>query len=350
MLSVVSTNTPTTVNVPEKIKYAKWKAADIAKAFREGRKPKPGAANEPEPSEIEQTQVGTTGQEFMGEETLPLPSIHRATSPPPQIPELRPSPPSTPEHQHVLPHGFADPKAGPLSPGSWSTAATPGSPLKKVWVGEEEGSDEEYGGGPGMGTHVGLGGVNPEQGQEQAQDEIHLPSRPLSEGRSSTGPKKVHFTPSVTGGLTPSTTHPDEDDPFVSIPPIPSAEFTPSAPPFEGEADKPLSLPNAPPTIPFLPPHSPTAFNPPSLPPPPPSFPSQLPHAPPAPFIPQRPVAETITSDYTNSTITQTPEELTPQLVTRVQRHCKFAISALDYEDAEQARKELRAALKMLGG
>ncbi|KAF9041747.1 hypothetical protein BDZ89DRAFT_944490 [Hymenopellis radicata] len=33
----------------EKIRYAKWKAADIGKAFREGRKPTPGPANaEPE--------------------------------------------------------------------------------------------------------------------------------------------------------------------------------------------------------------------------------------------------------------------------------------------------------------
>ncbi len=27
----------------EKVRYAKWKASDIAKAFREGRKPTPGS-------------------------------------------------------------------------------------------------------------------------------------------------------------------------------------------------------------------------------------------------------------------------------------------------------------------
>lgn len=42
--------------------------------------------------------------------------------------------------------------------------------------------------------------------------------------------------------------------------------------------------------------------------------------------------------------------ELTPGLITKAQKHCRFAISALDYEDAEQARKELRAALAILGG
>ena len=43
-------------------------------------------------------------------------------------------------------------------------------------------------------------------------------------------------------------------------------------------------------------------------------------------------------------------EILTPALIAKVQKHCRFAISALDYEDAAQAKKELRAALAMLGG
>ena len=44
------------------------------------------------------------------------------------------------------------------------------------------------------------------------------------------------------------------------------------------------------------------------------------------------------------------PPPLTPTLIAKVQRHCRFAISALDYEDAEQAKKDLRAALALLGG
>jgi vacuolar protein sorting-associated protein VTA1 len=42
--------------------------------------------------------------------------------------------------------------------------------------------------------------------------------------------------------------------------------------------------------------------------------------------------------------------ELTPSIIAKAQKHCRFAISSLDYEDAEQARKELRAALALLGG
>jgi len=46
--------------------------------------------------------------------------------------------------------------------------------------------------------------------------------------------------------------------------------------------------------------------------------------------------------------ITLAAEELTPQLVQCIGDYCKYAISALDSGDAEQARKGLRAALKML--
>jgi vacuolar protein sorting-associated protein VTA1 len=42
--------------------------------------------------------------------------------------------------------------------------------------------------------------------------------------------------------------------------------------------------------------------------------------------------------------------ELTPQLIAKAQKHCRFAISSLDYEDAEQAKKELRTALALLEG
>lgn len=48
--------------------------------------------------------------------------------------------------------------------------------------------------------------------------------------------------------------------------------------------------------------------------------------------------------------ITSQEVDLTPSVIAKAQKHCRFAISALDYEDAEQARRELRAALSILGG
>lgn len=35
--------------------------------------------------------------------------------------------------------------------------------------------------------------------------------------------------------------------------------------------------------------------------------------------------------------------------VAQMQKHCRWAISALNYDDFETARKELRLALAMLG-
>jgi vacuolar protein sorting-associated protein VTA1 len=90
---------------------------------------------------------------------------------------------------------------------------------------------------------------------------------------------------------------------------------------------------DAPPTAPYLA-GGPHASAPPL--PPPPSAPyMHIPRQPPPPPPPPEP---------------SPPPELTPGLIAKAQRHCRFAISALDYEDAEQARKELHAALAILGG
>lgn len=42
--------------------------------------------------------------------------------------------------------------------------------------------------------------------------------------------------------------------------------------------------------------------------------------------------------------------ELSIKLIAEIQKKCRYVISALDYEDAQTARKELRAALALLGG
>ena len=48
--------------------------------------------------------------------------------------------------------------------------------------------------------------------------------------------------------------------------------------------------------------------------------------------------------------VREDPVELTPGIITKAQKHCRFAISALNYDDVVQAKKELRAALTLLGG
>ena len=44
------------------------------------------------------------------------------------------------------------------------------------------------------------------------------------------------------------------------------------------------------------------------------------------------------------------PPQLTPKQIAQAQKHCRYAISALDYEDFERARQDLLDALKIIGG
>ncbi len=87
------------------------------------------------------------------------------------------------------------------------------------------------------------------------------------------------------------------------------------------------------------------------------SPPSTVPYLTGTPYAPAPPPAQPPSVPYASvpppppSLLgTSPPPELTPGLIAKAQKHCRFAISALDYEDAEQARKELRSALAILGG
>ncbi|THG97724.1 hypothetical protein EW026_g4329 [Hermanssonia centrifuga] len=231
----------TTINVPEKIRYAKWKAADIAKAFREGRKPTPGAP---------------------GETIEPIHTPREEEEPVVTSIDLPPSTPPTNTTHHLFPGLSDDIRMAPVSPGAWSTMASPGTPgypdspfpSAKSSAGKARAAFVS-------GELEGQEGSEEEGSEDEGGGDMLL--SPPSAGR------QVRFTPSVTGGLTPSISNPD-GNPFGSVVP-------------------------------------------------------------------------------TQATL-QDVEDLTPAKISRVQKHCRYAISALDYEDAEQARKELRAALTLLGG
>jgi vacuolar protein sorting-associated protein VTA1 len=288
------------------------------------------------------------------------------------------TPPRRPQHLDVSaglqPGTWGGEHAGDATPGSWSTAATPGSgstpqenmdtpqsPTMQKGKGKERsGSGSSSGSGHGglLLKPDGLGNVN---------SASHIAASNLSRpGSNENGKKSVHFTPSV-GGLsstdgTPpvSPTHPSgtphapwnapsgpvpyhgTDLPLGFVPGPNQPTFTPGAyqPPFHESPQPPhgglhASAPPLPPapggiygSAPPLPPHTPTPVVP-----PPPTFvtpPTLLSPPPPPPPEPE--------------------VELTPIVIAKAQKHCRFAISALDYEDAEQARRELRAALAVLGG
>ena len=104
----------------------------------------------------------------------------------------------------------------------------------------------------------------------------------------------------------------------------------------------------------------PTLSSQPSQPPPQPHFRSsslsshispQSPVSSSLPQICQPSVQQSPSAVYSRSSAPPPPPvELTPGIIAKAQKHCRFAVSALNYDDVEQAKKELRDALALLGG
>ncbi|TFK30916.1 DUF605-domain-containing protein [Coprinopsis marcescibilis] len=313
----------------EKAKYAKWKAADIAKAFREGRKPTPGppgAAQDPLAEELE-TQIPT--------------SIS-----PPKPPGRHPSPPRSPPRspRNIPPAIPIPPSNQPRFDEGWSTIATPGTELNASVTFDNQplpdsGSPSHKRSNSGSSSQSGSGRRSPKRTAWVSEEmEGRLSPSPVNSNnaptisRSPTGgsrskppsptprsrtsspahEKKVQFSPSVAGGSESSGPR----SPTVSIRANLSSSSADTVQPARSRSPR---------------------FSPPL--PPPPTLPSSHTKGPiisPRYAVPPPPPPPIF--------------ELTAAVVTKAQKHCRFASSALDYEDAETARKELRAALALLGG
>lgn len=244
-----------------RIKYAKWKAADISRAFREGRKPTPGPAGaEDDPMLID---GATTPTSTVAGFDLPAPPDNGLGTPtstnPPTLNRSSPSPTMDVgdiqrANSNFIP--ISSPPSVPadkeVTPGMWSTAATPGV-------------------------------VTP----EDAGQSVSWQPNASSSGHARTG---------STGSTLSATSKTLASSGSYHQSPPPSA--TPSSP---------MAISSPPPPAPIVP--------------------AAAPHQPPPAAV-----------------------QLTPQVIAKAQKHCRFAISALDYEDADTARKQLREALAVLGG
>jgi vacuolar protein sorting-associated protein VTA1 len=83
-----------------KLQYARWKAADISKALKEGRRPKPGGADE-DFGEIPDFLSGTGGGD---DEESKVPTTSRPTPKPASNPVRSPSPPpASADDDHEVP-------------------------------------------------------------------------------------------------------------------------------------------------------------------------------------------------------------------------------------------------------
>ncbi|KAJ3829837.1 DUF605-domain-containing protein [Lentinula raphanica] len=315
--------TELTESTEEKIRYSKWKAIDITRAFREGRKPTPGPAGEQ--AELQPPVVPSTSTTFTTDDsaiatvtsdtTLSSSAISSSSASPPLShistpPIKRSSPPPVldglPSQQPFDPPpnllGISSSEFDPVSPGNWSTAATPGLGTVRGTPTDESISSFRT---PEFPTR---NADKPRRGSQSSTDSNHSARSGGFEGHEAVGmsQKKVHFS---TGAAPPPVAHvaPETNMPSFGSPPLPpssSMHHTPSNLHSQSHTSgTPLRT-------------------------------SEL-HAVPSKVLPP---------------IVPQEVELTPAVIAKAQKHCRFAISALDYEDAEQARKELRAALATLGG
>ncbi|THV07522.1 DUF605-domain-containing protein [Dendrothele bispora CBS 962.96] len=340
--------TDITESVEEKIRYAKWKAADIAKAFREGRKPTPGpAGDELTPQEADLSQVPpplnftdssmtlTASSPPKSGSSSPLnksPTQGSPTQRSPVTPTLKRTTPSPPVIQDMPPPQLTPPRAtlgvdrpftDPSSPGNWSTVATPGTVTNTGTPTEET---DQFGPNSSFLHHNPSSPESPTAGRSKHKKRSgsessngSLDSNGIGRRRKdsvSSSPKKVHFVISQPDVSQPSVSGHSRSGSGASLPP--------SADPFS-------SAIHAPPPPPI--PNSFSNTHPPA--------PSTLvgSHIPPGSVSVPTPYSRPPDKDV----------ELTPSLVSQAQKHCRYAISSLDYDDATQAKKELRAALALLG-
>lgn len=356
------------LQIQEKIRYSKWKAADISKAFREGRNPQPG------PPGGEDAALSTISPPPSSLSPLSHPhSPPGSKTPSPRVPavNLPASPPSSsstltahvsdaPPIPPTSSHGLVTPKGTPINPGLWSNHATPGgefddaSPIKRPSLAgrrvKYSQDDDSWSHAADMGSRqnsyenpfVKIEEVRHPEGpvdDTSSSSPLSTAFVPPSNGSSQPIEKHVRWTPSVTGGS--STTGSPPDSPEHYHPTLGSLRETDpedleDRDPTPSELDKfdvsqehmPGIYGGHPEMHPSVPPVSPPAVI------------RQLPRVlervsvPPPPPPPSAPA----------------PVQLTDAVIAKIQKHCRFAISSLDYEDVEQARKELRTALALLGG
>ncbi|KAI0203568.1 Vta1 like-domain-containing protein [Astrocystis sublimbata] len=294
----------------EKIKYGKWNAARILKAIKEGKDP-----NESNPKQEEPTAEETVSP--LDPNDPEVQSINAA----------RPRPASVED----VPDDGTAPR-GPASGYSLHAPApvsAPNSPLPPTASMPDQVSPMAP---PDVPTQE-PGSYFPSSSSATAQSPLDLPSTtsmppPGSAGRSVLGSPPIIPSPS---------------------------SHDPSAPPSVPHAAP--SGPSSPQDFYHPPPQHQAAPQPPYIPPPQHHTPSQAPLPPPqnyrAPYtqpivpkaapVPAPPPAQPTTS---NSTGGYNSDEMA---IVQAQKHAKWAISALNFEDVDTAVKELQEALVTLG-
>lgn len=334
---------PLDAETASKIKFAKYHALRIAKAIKANVDPnlsnptpepeqQPLDPNDPDvqmidglgdstkhqdafrqPSVVEIPDEHDRLQGHMAERSTYDESLHpsRAPSVPPQPVEAHQPPPQQPAENYY--HSVAPPEVSPLDP---STA------------------DRTMSDGGGYFPRV------PES--DERAHSTSLPNIP---------PEDLNSPPVV---LPDSSPLPPPISSSVGIPPSQPPNSLHSFPP--PNMDEPnISPPSSAPMPPYVP--APPSASAPHLPQQPPSAPRQAPPTPIQPFpLPGAPVRQTPLPQQMAPPATAPPPNSShasyltdEEAILKAQKHARWAISALNFEDAHTAVKELRGALEALG-
>ncbi|KAI1076201.1 DUF605-domain-containing protein [Whalleya microplaca] len=295
----------------EKIKYAKWNAARILKAIKDGRDP-----NESNPKQDEARKEDDV---LSLDPNDPEVQMIRASQPRPASVE---DAPDEDGRLRPAPTGYSQNSAAPVSPASPPSSAPAPEQVSPI--------------APPDPPTPELESYFPNARPSSDQNPLDLPST-------------------------------------TSMPPPGSSIHNPMGPPPtipSPSSHDPATLP--PPSAPFSPPNVPSApqdFYRPGPPPPgstptPPALPPQQPHTLPPPPPPPPPQAPAASQSHYSQPVVPTPAPAPATLhggaqwgpsntddmaMAQAQKHAKWAISALNFEDVPTAVRELQAALASLG-
>lgn len=378
---------PAPPQTAEKKKYAKWKASEIAKAIKEGRKPAPGPPGwDPQQDKKEKEEEEAALEEIKraeDDDDLLAKEIARLTAPT--------------DSQQTPEEAFGRALSPDAEPGTGASSRRRDSriparlPFDTSIADSAHDSDRTL----GAGSSIGLPTPSTPPPQSDSEHNSFLPStnalsspnfshplRPqLQRGLSNSSAAHSVNDASTSSADKPATNqaHDSPSTAFLNVPSAPDARLTGLISPINSPTPGEVTAPGRP--LP-IPPGGVASPQPPSIPPshsgsgdffssgdtsrqPPAGGYAAAPSAPPEHSLTQQPAtsipAQTILTPENAPQLTA-PEELTnpaePVLPTtlnskqtsKAQRLAKFAISALDYEDLETARRNLRLALDVVEG
>ncbi|KAJ9101084.1 hypothetical protein QFC21_003302 [Naganishia friedmannii] len=356
----------------QKLLYARWKAADIAKALKEGRTPTAGPResfllpkSETAPKETNPILGMVAGEETTDDDPLHPDRTTEDESFPKTLPSLPDGPFQTEHHRDLPSTSEPDQQTLHIPPplgrqdssnsGTWSTVVTPGIEPESASPNETSHLPS-----PPVGIeqppHTGTTTTTPTPTRRPSLGGLRQPHPEASAEKKEVrfaGPDGAPLSPSATVVTLDSYSTPDAPPPseFTDLggaddARLPQGALPPTAIVKSDQPDLTVGEDEATvrfPTIPLVPPPAER-----SLPSAPATTPS--PDAQPLPSAPSAP-RETVPVPVPVQTQPQAyPTDLDSKSIERCQKHARWAISALDYEDLETARKELRLALDLLEG